>query len=420
MGLYLGCIADDFTGAADLANILVGAGMRTTLCVGVPAGAVPASEAMVIALKSRTIPAGQAVAQSLAALEWLQRAGAQQFFFKYCSTFDSTDVGNIGPVLEALLAELRGELAIACPAFPENGRSVYKGHLFVKDELLSESGMQHHPLTPMTDANLVRVLRRQTQGVVGLVEYGVVDQGAAAIAGRFAELVAEGTKLAIVDALNDGHLRAIGKACAGHKLVSGGSGVALGLPANFVGKRSAAAKQAAVELPPAGGHAAVLAGSCSQATLAQIEDFAVRGPVFRIDPEALAAGAAVVKEALVWAEDKLGDAPVLIASSAAPEELARIQGALGRDRAGALVEEAMAGLAQGLVELGVRRLVVAGGETAGAAVQALGVEALGIGPQIDPGVPWCLSHDERGLFLALKSGNFGAVDFMSKAFEVLQ
>jgi len=417
MSLYLGCIADDFTGATDLANILVGEGLRTTLCVGVPKGEIPASEAMVIALKSRTIPADEAVAQSLAALAWLKKAGAQQFFFKYCSTFDSTEAGNIGPVAEALLQKLGGGLAIACPAFPENGRSVYKGHLFVGDQLLSESGLQHHPLTPMTDANLVRLLGRQAQGGVGLVEYGVVDRGAEAIERRFAELLDEGKRLAVVDALDDGHLRAIGQAVAGHALVTGGSGVALGLPANFIGARSEAEKLQAVELPEAGGQAAVLAGSCSQATLAQIEDFAERGPVFRIDPEALAVGGAMLEEALAWAEARLHDGPVLIATSAAPEELMRVQEALGRERAGALVERAMADLAKGLVELGVRRLVVAGGETAGAVVQGLRLESLTIGPQIDPGVPWC--YDGRGLFLALKSGNFGAVDFMSKAFEML-
>ena len=418
MNLYLGCIADDFTGATDLANILVGEGMRTTLCVGVPQGEVPACEAMVVALKSRTIPAAEAVAQSLAALAWLQGAGAEQLFFKYCSTFDSTDKGNIGPVAEALLQRLGGDLAIACPAFPENGRSVYKGHLFVGDGLLSESGMQDHPLTPMTDANLVRVLGRQSKGDVGLVEYGVVDRGAEAMGERFAELIAEGKKLAIVDALDDAHLRAIGQAVAGHVLVTGGSGVALGLPANFVGERSEAEKKQAVELPVASGHAAILAGSCSAATLAQIEDFAARGPVLRIDAQALATGGRVVEEALAWAEARLPDGPVLIAASAAPEELARVQEALGRERAGALVEAAMADLAEGLVSRGVRRLVVAGGETAGAVVQALDIEALTIGPQIDPGVPWC--YDGHELFLALKSGNFGAVDFMSRAFQVLK
>ena len=420
MTLYLGCIADDFTGATDLANILVGEGMRTTLCVGVPEREVPESEAVVVALKSRTVPAEEAVEESLKALAWLREVRAQQFFFKYCSTFDSTDEGNIGPVAEALLEELGGELAIACPAFPENGRSVYKGYLFVGDVLFSESGMQHHPLTPMRDANLVRVLDRQTKRDVGLVDYGVVEEGVEAIGERMKALVAEGKRLAIVDALRDEHLRAIGKACAGHELVTGGSGVALGLPANFVGERSEEEKREAVALPEAGGYAAVLAGSCSQATLGQIAYFAELGTVLRVDPRALAEGESVVEEALAWARGKLDGGPVLIASSAAPEELERVQGELGRERAGALVEEAMAGLAKGLVEMGVRRLVVAGGETAGAAVQALGVEALRIGPQIDPGVPWCLSLDERGLFLALKSGNFGGEDFMTKAFEVLR
>jgi len=422
MNLYLGCIADDFTGATDLANILVGEGMRTTLCVGVPdkKTPVPDSEAVIVALKSRTIPAAEAAEQSRQALAWLRDAGSRQFFFKYCSTFDSTNRGNIGPVAEALLEELGADFAIVCPAFPENRRTVYLGHLFVGEVLLSESGMRHHPLTPMTDANLVRVLDRQTEGKVGLVSYPVVEEGAEAIRQEMERLRQAGKRLAIVDALSDGHLRAIGAAGADHLLVTGGSGVAMGLPANLLGERSAEERQRAVELPPAGGLAAALAGSCSEATLGQVAHFEERRPVFRVDPLALAGGEDVVEAALGWAKDKLANGPVLIASSAGPEELDQVQQKLGKERAGALVEAALAALARGLADLGVRRLAVAGGETAGAVVQELGVGALRIGPQIDPGVPWCMGLDEPPIFLALKSGNFGSEAFLLKAFEVLR
>jgi len=422
MALLLGCIADDHTGATDLASMLVANGMRTIQIVGVPSAGRPApdADAVVVALKSRTIPPDEAVAQSLAALEWLRANGARQIFFKYCSTFDSTDRGNIGPVSEALLDALGGDLTIACPAFPANGRTLYKGYLFVGDALLSESGMRDHPLTPMTDANLVRVLGRQSRGAVGLVEHADVVQGAAAIQARFDALRRAGARLAVVDAIEDADLRRIGEACDGLDLVTGGSGVAMGLPENF--RRAGLLEHSvdAAALPSASGAAAILAGSCSTATLGQIDRFREGGgPSYRIDPDALAAGRDVAEEALDWARQRLGDAPVLIYSSATPEEVAAIQARHGREQAGAFVERAMGKIAKGLAAAGVRRLVVAGGETSGAVVEALGIGALRIGPEIDPGVPWTVSLDEPAIFLALKSGNFGGPDFFEKSFRVL-
>jgi uncharacterized protein YgbK (DUF1537 family) len=351
------------------------------------------------------------------------RHGARQIFFKYCSTFDSTDAGNIGPVADALAAELRAGIMPVCPAFPENGRTIYQGHLFVGPQLLSDSPMRNHPLTPMTDANLVRVLGRQTKEKVDLVPYRIVQQGAAAIGKTLATLQAQGAAYAVVDALEDENLRALGEACADLKLASGGSGAAMGLPENFrrlglLQRRGGLLQPRGGEeaLPSAGGKAAVLSGSCSQATLGQIARMKATHPALQLDPLQLAErGDAVVSDALAWAQQGLQAGPVLIYASAPPEDVKSAQAKLGRDKAGSLVEHAMAALATGLVKAGVRRLVVAGGETSGAVVQALGIRALRIGPQIDPGVPATLALGDPPIALALKSGNFGAEDFFLKA-----
>ena len=421
-GPLLGCIADDLTGATDLANMLVRGGMRTVQVIGVPApgGSLPDADAIVVALKSRTIPAPEAVEQSLAAFDRLKATGTRQYVFKYCSTFNSTDAGNIGPVADALLARLGAKFTIACPAFPENGRTIYQGHLFVGRQLLSDSSMRHHPLSPMTDANLVRVLGRQTKAKVDLVPLSVVSEGSAAIAACFSHLAAEGFAYAIVDATEDRHLLEIAAACADLPLITGGSGIALGLPENFRRKGLLAGGTDLDTAPPVGGSGAILAGSCSAATLAQIEAFATRHPLLKLDPLALADGEASVTDALAWATPRLAAGPVLIYASAPPDQVATIQRKLGRDRAGALVEQALSDIAAGLVAAGVRRLVVAGGETSGAVVQRLGIATLRIGPQIDPGVPWTFSLTEPRLALALKSGNFGAVDFFEKALGMVR
>jgi uncharacterized protein YgbK (DUF1537 family) len=418
MSLLLGCIADDFTGATDLASMLVRHGMATVQLIGVPETEIETADAqaVVVALKSRTIPAAEAIEQSLAALAWLRARDARQILFKYCSTFDSTDQGNIGPVSEALLEALGADFTIACPALPENGRSLYMGHLFVGERLLSDTHMRHHPLTPMTDSNLVAVLGRQSIARVGLVPYPIVERGPAAIRERFAELRRAGVRQAIADATSERHLADLGTAASDLALITGGSGIAMGLPANFRRAGLLADSGEADRLPAVGGFAAVLAGSCSAATLEQIERFAASGPVLTLDPLALVRERGAVERAIAWAESRLGDAPLLIRSSAPPEEVARVQAAVGRERAGAAIEAAMAQIARALVERGVRRLVVAGGETAGAVVAALGVQALRIGPPIDPGVPWTVSLGEPHLALALKSGNFGAPDFFRKAF----
>jgi uncharacterized protein YgbK (DUF1537 family) len=417
--MHIGAIADDLTGATDLCLTLSREGMQVVQVIGVPdegfdfAGA----DAVVVALKSRTIPRDDAIALSLAAARRLRDAGAAQLVFKYCSTFDSTDNGNIGPVASALLELVGEKAAFACPAFPANGRTVYRGHLFVGDELLSDSPMKDHPLTPMRDANLVRVLSRQTSLPVGLINHDVVARGAGAIGDALDEAARQGRGLLIVDALTDDDLRAIGRAAAGMALVTGASGVAMGLPANF-GFREKAPKEKPFPFPT--GRAVIIAGSCSSATRRQIAAARAAGvPAHKVDPLAIADGTTTADAIARWVEGSAHAHP-LVYSSDDPAEVNSAQVALGRERAGALVEDLLADVAIRLRHSGFRRFVVAGGETSGAVVNGLGVAALAIGPEIDPGVPWTTSlGGGPQLALALKSGNFGTDDFFLKAWEHL-
>jgi 3-dehydrotetronate 4-kinase len=412
--ILLGCIADDFTGASDLANNLVRAGMRVVQTIGVPTSPLAADVgAVVVALKSRTIAPQEAITQSVAALVWLQAQGAEQIYFKYCSTFDSTAQGNIGPVIDALMGALGCDFTIATPAFPDNKRTVFKGYLFAGDVLLSESGMQNHPLTPMTDANLVRVLQAQTQRVVGLIDYTVVARGASAVQERITELKAAGIGIAVVDAISNDDLMRLGPALKAMPLVTAGSGVAIGLPQNF----GIAPSLDASVLPKAAGLQAVVSGSCSLATNAQVLAFITAGrPALAIDPLRMASGIDVAAEALAWAAPLLQAGPVLVYSTAESSAIKAVQRQLGVEEAGALVERTLAAIAKGLVALGVHQLIVAGGETSGACVQALGITQMQIGPQITPGVPWCHAS---GIHITLKSGNFGGNDFFSDAFKML-
>jgi 3-dehydrotetronate 4-kinase len=432
MTIKLGCIADDFTGATDLANNLVRAGMRVVQTNGVPTAPLAADvDAVVVALKSRTIAPQDAVAQSLQALNWLKNAGSQQVYYKYCSTFDSLygaddsdRRGNIGPVTEALMDALGTSFTIATPAFPDNGRTVFKGHLFVGDVLLSESSMKHHPLTPMQDANLVNVMQAQCQRKVGLIDYRVVAAGEAAINARIKELRAQGVGIAIVDAVSNDDLMRLGLALKELPLVTAGSGVAIGLPQNF----GIHASVQSATLPKAQGLQAVVSGSCSQATNAQVAAWKAAGlPSHALDMAAVLGNTAqqhaAVQTALDWATPWLAQGPVLVYSTADAQAVKSTQATLGSETTGARVEQALSAIATGLVALGVQQLVVAGGETSGACVQALGVQQMQIGGQIDPGVPWCHAHAGtagKDLHLALKSGNFGTADFFAKAFKLLE
>lgn len=395
--MLLGCIADDLTGATDLGVTLAREGLKVVQVNGVPAAdlRVDAADAIVVALKSRTNPPEEAVAWSLQALEWLRGRGAARIYFKYCSTFDSTARGNIGPVADALVEALGGRFTVATPAYPRNGRTVYQGHLFVNGVPLAESGMKDHPLTPMRDSSLVRVLASQTPHRVALVPFEVMSAGASGIRARL-EALAKESRYAILDALTDEHLVAAGEACAHLPLTTGGAGLAMGLARALAAGRSAQS----LAFPQAGGPIALLSGSCSQATLEQVAAAKARLPAWQLDPERLDAAAA-----LAWARAQAG--AYLIYASAPPERIAR-----GRE---AEIEACFRTLAQGLARDGVRRFVVAGGETSGAVVDALGVRALAIGPEIDPGVPWTAAADGSPYQLALKSGNFGGPDFFLKA-----
>lgn len=417
MPLLLGAVADDYTGASDLANTLHRNGLSTIQTIGVPASSlqVDDAEAIVVALKIRSIEASQAVEAASAAYDWLAARGARHVMYKVCSTFDSTDKGNIGPVADALGAKARGGCALVTPAFPETGRTVYLGHLFVGLAPLNESPLKDHPLNPMHDANLVRVLQRQSKGSVGLIDLMTVDQGSAAVSRARAELTAQGYATAIIDAVFERDLEAIGDAAAESAFSVGASGLGLGLARALARGRSATSHAATLEA--VGGSAAILAGSCSQATLEQIKTVEREIPVLRLSSEALIEGAGETERALNWAKERIASGPIVIASSDEPGQVAALQARYGRDKSGQAIESALAEIASGLVASGVRRLVVAGGETSGAAVDRLGVAAFRLGPEIAPGVPLMRTVGRTGgeLQMALKSGNFGGRDFFTRA-----
>lgn len=414
----LGCIADDFTGGTDLSNNLVKKGFRTVQILGLPSeGTEPfEADAIVLALKSRSSPASEAKALSLDALRWLRGVGCRQFYFKYCSTFDSTPAGNIGPVIDALLEELGEPFTVACPAFPDNGRTVYRGHLFVHDQLLNESGMQNHPLTPMRDANVLRLLSLQTPSQIGLLRYDTVAKGAESVRHKLAELRSRGARIVVADATSNQDLQTLGRSISDLKLVTGGSGLALGLQPEIVDERSFS------EFTVPTGDRAILAGSCSRATLSQIEHARAAYPSFQIKPLQLDHDFAGTLSAVrSWAGEQLSHhKTLLIYTSQSPEDVSAAQTRLGHQRSSELVEKALSTLALHLVVAGVRQLIVAGGETSGAVVNALKVQALRIGREISPGIPWALGlGSPHTVALALKSGNFGATDFFTTAWDIL-
>ncbi len=412
--MLLGCIADDFTGASDLANTLAKAGMSTIQFVGTPASLMSAScDAAVVSLKTRSVSPEDAVRQSLAALDSLRQAGAQQILFKYCSTFDSTRHGNIGPVADALIEALGTSTAIVCPAFPAAGRSIYRGHLFVGNKLLNESGLEHHPLNPMTDANLVRWLGYQTRHKVGLIPHDVIAQGAVIIRNALDEAAARGEKLVVCDAIVDADLIALGHAAKGMALVTGGSGIAMGVPDNF--RQPGTRPAMAVPLQFPAGRTIGLAGSCSEATRGQIAHHVQAGePVLRLDIPAVLDGTFTIANATAWIENQSPARLPLVASSDDPEVVRAMQTRFGQDKVADAIEHFFGALAVALAARGYCRLIIAGGETSSAVVAALGVSAMRIGPEIDPGVPLLLSEGSQPTALALKSGNFGARDFFLK------
>ncbi|UWU74523.1 four-carbon acid sugar kinase family protein [Bradyrhizobium huanghuaihaiense] len=422
--ISLGCIADDYTGASDLANTLTRAGLRTVQTIGVPADdlALPEVDAVVVSLKSRSIEAGLAVSRSRAADKWLRGRGASHVLFKICSTFDSTDAGNIGPVMDALRADCGEANVLVTPAFPETGRTVYQGNLFVGAVPLNESPLKDHPLNPMHDSNLVRVLARQSRTQIGLVDLATVTRGADAVRARLAELASKGIGAAIIDAVFDRDLETIGLVAAEHRLSVGASGIGLGLARALVSTGKVKSAAASGETGAAvGGPAACLAGSCSQATLQQIANAERVMPVLHLDPDRILTGADEAQRALDWARPRLAEGPVLIASSSTPDQVAALQARHGRDAAGHAIEQTMADIAESLVRSGVRRLVVAGGETSGAVVDRLKIPGFLVGVEIAAGVPVLRAVGAGGaMLLALKSGNFGGAEFFSDALRLMR
>ena len=422
MTLKLGCIADDYTGASDLANTLTRAGLRTVQTIGVPADdlALPEVDAVVVSLKSRSIEAPLAVSRSRSAEKWLRGRGAGHVLFKICSTFDSTDAGNIGPVMDALRADSGDSIVLVTPAFPETGRTVYQGNLFVGAVPLNESPLKDHPLNPMHDSNLVRVLARQSRTKIGLVDLAVVVRGPAAVRARLADLAGQGVGAVIIDAVFDRDLETIGAVALNHRVSVGASGIGLGLARALVAGTAGTA--AALSDAPVGGPAACLAGSCSQATLGQIANAEQAMPVLHLDPDRIVAGKEEAQRALAWAKERLDKGPILVASSATPDKVAALQGRHGRDAAGHAIEQAMADIAEGLVQSGVRRLVVAGGETSGAVVDRLAIPGFLVGEEIAAGVPVLRAVGGRAgeMLLALKSGNFGGPQFFTDALRLMR
>ncbi len=423
--LSLGCIADDYTGASDLANTLTRAGLRTVQTIGVPADdlALPELDAVVVSLKSRSIEASLAVTRSRAAEKWLRGRGAEHVLFKICSTFDSTDAGNIGPVMDALRADSGETIVLVTPAFRETGRTVYQGNLFVGSVPLNESPLKDHPLNPMHDSNLVRVLARQSKTKIGLVALADITRGPEAVRARLGDLTRNGIGAAIVDAVFDRDLETIGTVALDHRVSVGASGIGLGLARALVASAKVkSSTTSGIADTPVGGPAACLAGSCSQATLQQIASAEQVMPVLHLDPDQIVAGKEEARRALAWTRERLRDGPVLIASSSTPDQVAALQARHGRDAAGHAIEQAMADIAEGLVQSGVRRLVVAGGETSGAVVDRLGIPGFLVGAEIAAGVPVLRAVGaKRGeMLLALKSGNFGGSEFFSDALKLMR
>ncbi|ASS58378.1 3-oxo-tetronate kinase (plasmid) [Rhizobium leguminosarum] len=425
MAILLGSIADDYTGASDLANTLTKNGLRTVQTVGIPdpSLALPDVDAVVVSLKIRSVPASDAVAAAASAERWLRQRGAGHVLYKICSTFDSTDAGNIGPVTEALSEAAGGGSVLVTPAFPETGRTVYLGHLFVGGQPLNESPLKDHPLNPMHDANLVRVLTRQSRNAVGLIDLTTIAAGPGAVKAKLDALRAAGVTAVIADAIFERDLETLGEVALKTPVSSGASGLGLGLARALVssGRISSGGATTADAIRPVGGLSAIVAGSCSKATLHQLAIAERSMPVLRLDPERLLAGPDEIAAAISWAGDRISAGPIVIAASAAPETVSRLQSLYGREASGHAIETATSIIAAELVERGVRRLVVAGGETSGAAVDRLAIPAFLIGPEIAPGVPVLrtVGNAQGDMLLALKSGNFGGEDFFTAALAMM-
>ena len=421
MTTFLGCIADDFTGATDLASMLARSGVNVSLRIGVPLSTPEnTAEIEVIALKTRSISASKAIEESLSALKWLKEAGAKKYFFKYCSTFDSTAEGNIGPVSEALMNELKVDQTIYCPAFPENGRSIYMGNLFVGQKLLSESSMKDHPLTPMNDSNLMRLLSAQVSRRVGLADRIVVNSGVNSLKEKLISLKENDVPHVIVDAVADTDLDTIASACQDMDFITGGSALAMPLAEFYKASGKISANDNSFMNKKLNTGSIILSGSCSEMTIIQVKNFIQRGAAaFQLDPIDLAENG--VKKVLDWLSSQDFTKNIIIYATSDPYTVKKVQAELGVDMAGKIVEQGLSECAIAARELGVKNFIIAGGETSGAITKALNVRQLDIGIEIAPGVPWTFSGKRNNqIALSLKSGNFGSEEFFTEALSKLE
>ncbi len=429
--MKIGVIADDFTGATDIASFMVQGGLATVQVVGIPSGAedkwaqlaeVQTADCVVVSLKSRSCRAQEAVNLSLAAQKWLDKLGAEYIYFKYCSTFDSTADGNIGPVLEALCQVMGESQTVLCPALPVNQRNVYKGYLFVGSCLLHESHMAHHPLNPMVSSKLENLLEPQLKhkNSCGLLEWETLQRGSEAVQARLQEL--EKMRYVICDSICDRDLEQLAAVLLPRmRLFSGGSGLGWALAQHLVRSQAVSKNKLEQNVVPSRTVSVVLSGSCSKATLEQIDEYKKLAPAFFVDVLTCAKNVqSYVAKVIDWfnRQSMSPYAPMLYAS-AESTKVQEIQSIIGKQKASKVVEDFFAALAINLKQMNVQNFIIAGGEISGAVVQALQIRYFAIGHTIAPGVPWLKSLDS-GAFLALKSGNFGDKDFFRVAQETMK
>ena len=421
--MKLGIIGDDFTGSSDIANNLKKSGMQVSMYAGIPT-LLPSeikkelTDAAVIALKTRTIPIEEAISESLKALSWLKDCGCEQFIFKYCSTFDSTKKGNIGPVTDAIMKELNTDFTIACPSFPDAGRTVYFGHMFVNGKPLNESGMENHPLTPMTDHNLVRWLNYQTKDNVGLIDFQTISKGANSVKERIQTLKTDGYKYAIVDTIKNDDFDIICNGVKDLPFLTGGSGIALGLPKIYKDRGLLSASN--FEIPKNNSNAIILSGSCSVATINQINIYKENNPSLYVSPDEVINNEDLVEKVFSWIKDNETLSP-LIYSSSDTKTVTEKQKQYGQEILANKIENFFELLSKKLVKDNFGTFISAGGETSGAVIKGLGVQELKIGEEISHGVPALWSPHSNGnkpISVTLKSGNFGQTDFFERALKV--
>jgi len=411
-------LADDITGGMELAAVLAGQGVDCSFVTN-PDRVQLNREAVVIAQKTRTCAPRDALRMTACGLRAAMRANAAQIFFKYCATFDSTAKGNIGPCADFIARELGVDFTLFVPSFPEAERYVFQGHLFVQDRLVSESPKRFDPLTPMTDPDLVRVLQAQTAVVVGRLPLSILHRGPAAAEVHLTALRHDGVGYAIADAISNDDLAALAELTAEWRFMTGNSTIAGFYPPIWRRQGLIPPDRGPPSLPPIDGPAVVLAGSCADRTLEQLVAFEHHRPVIRIDPLE-AAQRDLVPELFAQVQARLADGPIAIASSARPADVKNVQDKLGVTGAAATIEDLLGRLASQLRRAGVRRFLVAGGETSGAILDHLGIESMQVGRYEAAGVGRAVSEQENPIALCLKSGKLGPVDMFLPTLEAMR